>query len=195
MRSLLMVLVILGSFLAANISQAAEQAQCHSGTDESQIIRGGDSDYTPWPSSIIRPFPWDDVQGIWKVEDRVTGDIWYFALKRLKMTPSCQRPLQVRQIEGESCKVIATGVGFDRNKVIRAQMTDKDGKTFRLAFTAFNEEDAPIVPVEGKIHVDSVVVLSIANVDSPLYSDVRHLQIVKVSNTLDLRACTQDIKK
>ncbi|MNY63566.1 hypothetical protein D3C86_2005410 [compost metagenome] len=74
-------------------------------------------------------------------------------------------------------------------------MTARDGKTFRLAFTAFNQEDAPIIPAEGKIHVDSVVVLSIANVDSPLRSDIRHMQIVKVSNALDIRACTQDIKK
>ncbi|MNL43909.1 hypothetical protein D3C87_1664480 [compost metagenome] len=135
------------------------------------------------------------MQGVWKVEDFNSGETWYFALKRLRVTPSCERPLQVKQIDGETCKVMASGVGFDRNKVIRAQMTGRDGKTFRLAFTAFNQEDAPIIPAEGKIHVDSVVVLSIANVDSPLRSDIRHMQIVKVSNALDIRACTQDIKK
>ena len=190
--SLSFVFVVIGFVLSLNnVSQAAGLCS----EDSGEVLIGRGDDFVPWPMSVIRPFPWDDVQGVWKVEDGNTGETWYFALKRLKMTPSCQRPLQVRQIDGETCKVIATGVGFDRNKVIRAQMTNRDGKTFRLAFTAFAEEDAPMVPTEGKIHLDSVVVLSIASVESPLRSEVRHMQIVKVSNTLDIRACTQDIKK
>lgn len=193
MRSLFLVLAVIG--LWGTVSNAKANASLCSHMAEPTGGGGGGGDLTPWPSSIVRPFPWDDVQGLWKVEDDKTGDVWFFALKRLRITPSCERPLQVRQIDGSTCKVVATGVGFDHNKVVRAQMNSRDGKTYRIAFTAFNQEDAPMAPIEGKIHLDSVVVLSMANVDSPLNSDVRHMQIVKVSNTLDIRTCTQDIKR
>jgi hypothetical protein len=192
MLRLFLVLAVMGYMGISSIAKAAPSCR-----DESsyQPMRGPGDDFTPWPSRLIRPFPWDDVQGLWMVEDTKSGDTWYFALKRLRVTPTCERPLQVSQIDGSTCRVTATGVGYDRNRVVRAQMTTRTGKTFRVAFTAFRVEDAPIVPIQGKIHIDSVVVLSMADVDSPLQSEVHHMQIVKVSNYLDLSACSDEIKK
>jgi hypothetical protein len=144
----------------------------------------------PWPWGFEMPFPWSDVQGMWKVADADFNS--YFVLKVVRSKDSGQRLLVVRQIDPDTCKITATGVGYESARVVRAQMTSDEGVTYRIAVRAFAKEDSPR-PAVGKGDESQVMVLSILDMDAATTLPI-HVQIGKVANSIDLKGCTNSQK-
>ena len=159
---------------------------------EEHIMPAGDR-WTPWPWSMAQPFPWGDIRGMWKVQQ---GDyVSYFALKVVRPRPTSIRQLQVKQIDGQTCKVIATGVGLEKGSRVLAQMTSRSGVTYRVHLTSFDQKDSPQAPLKGTENPRKVMVLSIGDLDQKGADQMAHIQIMKVSRYLDLRICAEDLKK
>ncbi|MBO9666769.1 MAG: hypothetical protein J7501_08125 [Bdellovibrio sp.] len=149
-----------------------------SASDES-IMPTNDDRWTTWPWSLAQPFPWEDIQGLWKVE---TGDyVSYFAFKVVKQKTSGGRQLEVKQIDGTTRKVLATGPGFETGQMVLAQMTSCGGSTYRVRLTSFKPENSPQPPLMSNLYKGSVMVLSIGNLDAPA-DEMVDLQITKVSS-------------
>lgn len=160
--------------------------------DEEHIMPASDDRWVPWPFHLAQPFPWQDIQGLWKVEQ---GDyISYFALKVVRQKSTGIRQLQVKQFDGETCRVLANGVGIERNQKVLAQMTSRGGITYRVQLTAFNQKDSPMPPLRGNLPVDEVMVLSIGALEPRGPEEMVHMQIMKVSSALTQKSCIEDAK-
>lgn len=159
--------------------------------DEEHVMPASDDRWTHWPWRLAQPFPWSDIQGTWKVEQ---GDyVSYFILKVVQQKSGVKQ-VQVKQVDGANCKVIATGVGIEKGTLVYAQMTSKAGKIYRLNLTAFKRSDSPQPPLQGSVYTESVMVLSMGELSQQNLEDMVHMQIVKVSAHLDQKACLQDVK-
>ncbi|MBV2168072.1 MAG: hypothetical protein KUL82_05120 [Bdellovibrio sp.] len=160
---------------------------------EEHVMPASDDRWVPWPWALAQPFPWSDIQGLWKVEQ---GDfVSYFALKVVRQKATGLRQLQVKQFDGDTCRVLATGVGIERNQKILAQMTSKGGITYRVQLTAFNEKDSPIPPLRGSVPTQGVMVLSMGTLDVQGLEGMVHMQIMKISAYLTQKVCFDDVKK
>ena len=183
LRILLATLLVFSTLTA---SAASTQA------DEEHVMPASDDHWTHWPWSAAQPFPWSDVQGTWKVEKDDYVSYFIFKVVQLK---SGVKQVQIRQIDGVTCRVIATGVGLEKGSWVYAQMTSKAGKVYRLNLTAFKRsEDLPQVPLQGNVYTDDVMVLSMGELDDSTLDDMVHMQIIKVSVNLNKEACFADIK-
>jgi hypothetical protein len=181
--------ILLAALIA--FSSSAAHADVLSDSEE-HIMPAGDR-WTPWPWSMAQPFPWNDIRGMWKVQQ--DDYISYFALKVVRPRATGMRQLQVKQIDGQTCKVIATGVGIEKGSRVLAQMTSKSGVTYRVHLTSFDQKDSPQEPLKGTENPNKVMVLSIGDLDQKGLDHMAHMQILKVSRYLDLRICTEDLKK
>ena len=150
-----------------------------------------DDRWTHWPWRLAQPFPWSEIQGIWKVDQGSNST--YFVFKVVKQKNGV-RQLQVKQVDGGNCKVVATGAGLEKNQRVLAQVTNKAGHTYRVNLTAFRASDVSEQAAKGSIFRDSVMVLSMGDLDQNSNDDMVHTQIMKVSEQLDLKACTADLK-
>ncbi len=140
----------------------------------------------PWPWGYEQPFPWTDIQGIWQVTD---GDFFsYFAMKVVRIKSTGERQLLVRQIDARTCDTIAKGVGYEMDRVVRAQMTTLQGGAYRLALHAFSTQDSPR-PIAGRIATSQVMVLSVTELESDSFSVPVDVQIGKMSASLDMKNC------
>lgn len=184
--SLLAVSVVV-SVAAQATTLAAQQAE------DEHIMPVSDDRWVPWPMHLAQPFPWNDIQGLWKAEQGEYSS--YFALKIVRQKSTGHRQLQVKQFDGDTCRVLATGVGLERNEKVFAQMTSKGGVTYRVQLTAFNKKDAPLPPLRGLIPTDSVMLLSIGTLEPKAETDMFHMQIMKVSAFLTQKVCIEDVKK
>jgi hypothetical protein len=148
--------------------------------EQGPVLPTSDDHWTTWPWSLAQPFPWEDIQGLWKVE---TGDyVSYFAFKVVKQKASGGRLLQVKQIDGNTRKVLAEGPGFETGQMVLAQMTSCGGGTYSVKLTSFKREDSPQPPLMSNLYKSSVMVLSIGDLDSRSTDDMSHFQITKVSS-------------
>lgn len=100
----------------------------------------GPGDFVPWPLNLQIPFPWSDVQGIWRAED-VNGVSFYNITKNKDLKTGVQ-VLSIKQFEAGSCKIIAEGKGIERQKLVTAQMYDFNLKySYKLTLGAFMAKD------------------------------------------------------
>ena len=160
--------------------------------DEEHIMPASDDRWVPWPMHLAQPFPWQDIQGLWKAQQ---GDFTsYFALKVVRQKSTGVRQLQVKQFDGETCRVIATGVGIERNKKDLSQMTSKGGTTFRVQLTAFDQKDSPLPPLRGNLPTEAVMLLSFGALEQRGTEELIHMQIMKISATLTQKTCMDDLK-
>ena len=160
---------------------------------DEHVMPASDDRWVPWPWTLAQPFPWGDIQGFWKVEQNEF--VSYFAFKVVREKSTGIRQLQVTQYDGETCRVISTGVGIERNQKVLAQMTSRGGITYRVQLTSFDEKDSPIPPLRSNIPVPSVMVLSMGTLDAQGLDNMYHMQIAKISAFVGQRMCSEDIKK
>lgn len=145
------------------------------------IMPASDDRWVPWPWALALPFPWGDIQGIWRAED---GDfVSYFAFKVVKERTTGIKQLQVKQYDADYCKVIAKGVGIERNGKVFAQMTSRGGIVYRVQLTSFDEKDAPIPPLTSGVTSRSVMVLSMGTIEVQGIESMVHMQITKMKQT------------
>lgn len=189
LRIFLVIALIVGALSA--ISSA--QAEIYARGDYDEHVMPTDDRWTPWPWSNRQPFPWSDIQGMWKVEREDFTS--YFAFKVVTHKATGIRQLHVKQFDGDSCRVLANGVGVENDKKILAQMTSKGGTIYRVELTAFSEEDLrkiDIPPLKGGIPTREAMVLSMSTFDS---LEQFHMQIVKISSFVTQKFCFEDIRK
>lgn len=124
-----MRLLLLFVLMVAGVGASAqEQNAC---VQDSQIS-GGDTRPWPWGSEIR--FPWTRIQGIWAP---VEGCDSYFVFKVTKQVSSGERFVQVTQYDPATCDKIASGLGIETDKIIRASMVSNRG-AFDLTIRAFD---------------------------------------------------------
>lgn len=100
----------------------------------------GPGDFVPWPLNLQIPFPWAEIQGVWKSE--VNGAVTYYQIKIEDGAKAGIRLLNIRQFEGDTCRTIAEGRGVERGKLVTAQMYDYASKSsFKLTLGAFKTRD------------------------------------------------------
>ncbi len=183
---LLATLIAFSSFAAHAVTSSSQQ-------DDEQVMPAGDR-WTPFPWNFknAQLFPWWDIQGIWKVDqDNFTS---YFSFKVVQQKNGLKQ-LKVKQYDGDSCRLLATGVGTERGQFVYAQMTSKQsGKTYRVGLTAFKRSDSPQPPLQGNVYTESVMVLSMGEMSQTSIEDMMHTQISKVSSELDPKSCVDDLK-
>lgn len=185
-------LLVLAALVVGSMTTSQSIAYSTDAEYEEHVMPANDR-WVPWPWSNRQPFPWYDIQGMWKVEqDEFTS---YFSFKVVTHKSSGIRQLQVKQFDGESCRVLATGVGVETDKKILAQMTSKGGIIYRVELTAFSEEDLrkkDIPPLRGDIPTREAMVLSMSTFDAP---EQYHMQIVKISASVTQKFCLEDVRK
>lgn len=102
-------------------------------------IKGGGVDGFPW--SIAKPFPWSDIQGVWKLRD---GANPYYLKAKVIRTTSNRKILSLSVIsEGNCAKPIAQGLGyidFSERNVVRAIMNDGIAK-YQIKIASFDVRD------------------------------------------------------
>jgi hypothetical protein len=145
---------------------------------------GGGGDF-PWPWGFEVKFPWDDVQGIWRVQKDTT--VLYFSFRRVQA-----KRIKIKQIDITTCEVVGTGQGLERGNTIVAQIRNTySEETYNLTIYAFNEEDVD-PPVLSQIGSDHVIVARINSVDhmTPEFA----AQMVRISDRLEVKCGDQDKK-
>lgn len=144
---------------------------------------GGDF---PWPWGLEVPFPFKDVQGVWKVESK--NQTYYFGFRRV-----ADKRLLVTQFDATQCESIGSGPGLIRNKsqnYVVSQITMKStGDVYRMAIYAFVEEDAPM-PTEG---MDHVVVARIVNLSSKTERELV-VQMSRITDRMEFKCLGQNKK-
>lgn len=101
-------------------------------------IQGG-VDGFPWSSA--RPFPWADIQGVWKLKD---GVVPYFLKAKVTRTTTNRKILNLMIVsDGDCSRSVAQGVGYidssERN-VIRAIINDGTSK-YQMKIALFDIKD------------------------------------------------------
>lgn len=167
--------------------------------EENHIMPNFGDRWVPWPWALALPFPWSDIQGLWKAED---GDfVSYFAFKVVCQNADCdcEDPrsicqLKVKQYDATTCKTLAMGVGIENTHKVLAQMTSKSGLIYRVHLTAFSETDSPLPPLKSDVPFHGVMVLSMGALDAQGPDEMVHMQIKKISSSQAERFCVEDIK-
>lgn len=121
--------------------------------------RPSGTDPVPWPWGAEAPFPWTFVQGTWLAENETVRTYFTFRVIRSK---SGINQLEVQEVNPSNCEVIARGVGYEQNRVVRAQMVSfNGGAVYRLSLRSFSaqaiQSRVAVKPVNGQYVVLSVV--------------------------------------
>lgn len=154
-------------------------------------------DWVPWPFGRELEFPWGDIQGLWKAQGE--GFATYFSLRVTVEKEAGVRILKIKQLDVATCRTVSTGVGIEQDSIVRAQMTAKEGRTFRVSFRAFDLEDSPEPLLPGMFRkTDNVMVLSVSDVGtgrSAVDGSTEYVQISKQSNGLTVKDCMAVVEK
>ena len=129
-KNLLAVILILLSF---NLWASAAKVTC----DNGQTLEGG-VDILPW--SVAKPFPWDNISGIWKLGDDSSS---YVRAKVQSATNS--RKILTLQIYGDGLcsKPYAKGTGYidvTEKNVVRAILLDNNFR-YQMKLGLFDARD------------------------------------------------------
>lgn len=148
MKKIALIIVLLFSAVFAQ----AEQNSCGLNT---QGI-----DTFPW--SYAQPFPWDDIQGLWKV----SSDPDYVIRMRVVRKDTASQKLQVEVLSRSKCRRIMHGPGIINEKekdVVRIGLKDQEG-TIRMMKLAFF--DARDLKMDANICGQSVLAASIIDIEN-----------------------------
>lgn len=179
MKHLALIVLVLLSGLCAQasispIGKVTEQPSC------GYTKQGGPIDGFPW--SLAQPFPWDTIQGLWKVSDSPDQVI------RMKVVRQDQNAklLSVDVLSRKECNgPIMKGVGiitFAEKNVVRISLTDKQGQTFLMKLAMF---DAVDLQMDKQVCGQSILVASVLSFDNDGDSDLSDtLNTTEQSNML-----------
>jgi hypothetical protein len=150
---------------------------------------GGGGDF-PWPWGLEVTIPWNDIQGVWKVESK--GKAFYFGFRRVQ-----EQRLFITQFDAARCMTLGSGPGYIREKsqkFVVAQISLKTGDAYRMAIYAFNEEDSPEPPVSGDIaSIPEHVMVARINSLTTVQREIA-VQMVRISDRLEYKCIGQDKK-
>ena len=90
-----------------------------------------------WPWGSEMPFPWNGIKGTWVAQGE--GASTYFTFKKVRM-PDGGNQLQVKQYETSTCKLLASGVGYEEDRVVKAVLLTRS-VAFELTVHVFRQSD------------------------------------------------------
>lgn len=164
------------------------QAQSTSWTNECSARIQGGIDNFPW--SVARPFPWADIQGIWKLKD---GIVPFYLKTRVIRTTSNRKILSLSVVsEGNCSSPIAQGVGYvdlSEKNVVRAIINDGTSK-YQMKLALFDIKDLNIdtVGCEERILAASLQVIgsypSPNKVSASSLNGTENIMLKKISDDL-----------
>jgi hypothetical protein len=186
-----MLLIVSGILLTAS-SQAKTGERSEYDSQAIRTFGGGGGGDFPWPWGLEVSFPWDDIQGVWKVENK--GKIYYFGFRRVQ-----DKRIFVTQFDASRCLTLGSGPGFIRNKAqnfVVSQITLKaTGDAYRMAIYAFDEQDSPEPPAaaDGEATVPEHVMVARITSMSTQEREIA-VQMVRISDRLEFKCVGQDKK-
>lgn len=162
---------------APPISSVDDSSSTISGWQECNAKIQGGVDGFPW--SVAKPFPWADIQGVWKLRDGVSP---YYLKAKVVRTTSNRKILNLSIVsEGNCSRPIAQGLGyvdFSERNVVRAIMNDGIAK-YQMKLASFDVRDLEIdAPSCG----ENVIVASIQAIGSLRSS---HFTLHRTDDTAD----------
>jgi hypothetical protein len=170
---------LLRSLLIASVVLLSLSAQGH----QAFFGPGGGGDH-PWPWGLEAPFPWDDIQGIWKLD--LPRGTFYFGFRRLEA-----KRLIVSQFDIDACLVKGTGPGLEHARTVVAQMSGPSYGVYRVTLYAFRPEDSPEPPkMKGTFEPGRVMVARIYSLTTP-GAEIAS-QMVKMTSRLEIRCPRQN---
>jgi hypothetical protein len=141
----------------------------------------------PFPLSITLPFPWGNIEGMWKV---VADNVEILFSFNVQTDLNGHQYLRVLQIDSASGKIIAEGVGIgvETDKLVRAAMTSKTAKpNYMLFIGSYKNSDQYVV---GGQAPKTVTVLTVRPFTDLMGDKDIQAIVTKVSyNPFDARQC------
>ncbi len=137
MKLISLLLVLLVVSFQANASRAASQLFC---SDEDSVIQGG-VDILPW--SVAKPFPWDNINGFWKLGD----DAGTYVRAKVQSSTTSRKILTL-QIYGDGIcsRPYARGTGYidaTEKNVVRAILLDSQYR-YQMKLGLFDSRDLSV---------------------------------------------------
>ena len=136
------VVSLLFSFksLAYDWSYQSIRYQSQSCPSESQTTGVDGGDFTPFPWGNEIPIAQNMLQGVWAPISIECGTYFSFELSE----PTSKRPqriVTVKQFDPDTCNILASGVGYELEKVFYVSMVGPNGRAFDLTIRAFNRKE------------------------------------------------------
>lgn len=132
----------------------------------------------PFPLSITLPFPWGNIEGMWKV---VADDVEIFFSFSVQTDLDGHQFLRVLQIDSKTHEILATGVGIgvETDKLVRAAMTSKVQANYMLFIGSYKNTSQYVVGGEAP---KSVTVLTVRPFTDLMGAKDLQAIVTKVSN-------------
>jgi hypothetical protein len=139
----------------------------------------------PWPWGLEVPFPWEDIQGIWKIN--TPGKAVYLGVRRLEL-----KRLAVTQFDLDLCAVTASGPGLEKANTVVTQMNEVGSRNvYRMTLYAFDPQSNPArAGARDRFEPTPVMVARIVNLSLP--SPEIAFQMVKISEGLEIHCVRQN---
>jgi hypothetical protein len=119
----------------------------------------GPIDTIPW--KYAQPFPWDDIQGLWKISNEPD----YVIRMRVTRKDTDSRKLQVEVLSRSKCRRVMRGPGIingSEKDVVRISLVDQQGVTRLMKLAFFDTRD---LKMDANICGQSVLAASVIDID------------------------------
>ena len=151
--------------------------------------QGGPIDGFPW--SVAQPFPWNTIQGLWKVSDSPDQ------VMRMRVVRQDQnaKHLSVDVMSRNQCNgPVMMGVGIvtaAEKNVVRLTLTDKQGQTYMMKLAMFDTAD---LQMDKNLCGQSVLAASVITLDNegedditadPANAEQSNMMLKKITNSTD----------
>lgn len=160
--------------------QSHSQIKSEFDSSISQVIKQCDQGpyggVNPWPWKFEQPwghelpFPWDDIQGIWS--GTIDGENIVFSFEKTDFGRGDHR-IRVKQLAPNTMQEIASGLGTEKNRVVKAVVTGGRDKYYRMTVRLIQEENG------GEYTTHTIVTIQHMQFNDYLYL----FSIEKISNT------------
>jgi len=89
-----------------------------------------------WPWGAEMPFPWKGIQGTWSVY--FNHQLIYFSFRTIQSKNGANQ-LQIVQYDGRSCQILASGGGFEEERVVRGMVLMNGHSAKNITIHVFSE--------------------------------------------------------
>lgn len=155
--ALILALVCSGLIAQAQVDNVGDK-QTKAGSCGYNTLGGADT--FPW--SLAQPFPWDSVQGLWKVSD----DADQVLRMRVVRQDQKVKHLSVDVLSRRACASTMKGVGIitaAEKNVVRLSLTDSEGQAHLMKLAFFDTHD---LKMDSNVCGASVLAASVIHLDN-----------------------------
>lgn len=190
--ALVLAVVLAGVFAQARFFGPAAEQQLATAENPSCGLnkQGGPIDTFPW--SVAQPFPWNTIQGLWKVSDSQDQ------VMRMRVVRQDQnaKHLSVDVMSRNQCSgPVMKGVGIvtaAEKNVVRLTLTDKEGQTYMMKLAMFDTAD---LQMDQNLCGQSILAASVITLDNEGEDDISadpaksaeqsNMMLKKITNSTD----------